>query len=151
MTLPPNATLTPVQNRPLYFDYQATTPLDKRVLDAMMPYFTQEFGNPHSRTHSYGWRAEEAVEDARAEVAQLIGTDAKDIIFTSGASESNNLAIKGLAHFWKGQKKHIITTSIEHKCLLESCRSLEQEAYRITFLPVQKNGLIDLRPFDGVS
>ena len=144
MTLPPNATLASVQNRPLYFDYQATTPLDKRVLDAMMPYFTQEFGNPHSRTHSYGWRAEEAVEDARAEVAQLIGTDPKDIIFTSGATESNNLAIKGLAHFWKGQKKHIITTSIEHKCLLESCRSLEQEGYRITFLPVQKNGLIDL-------
>jgi cysteine desulfurase len=135
-------TMTP--SRPLYFDYQATTPLDKRVLDVMMPYLTEVFGNPHSRTHSYGWHAEDAVETARAEVAGLIGADPKDIVFTSGATESNNLAIKGLAHFVKGTKKHIITTSIEHKCLLESCRSLEQEGYRITFLPVQKNGLIDL-------
>lgn len=143
MSQPLSTASSDIAGRPLYFDYQATTPLDKRVLDAMMPYLTDVFGNPHSRTHSYGWHAEDAVETARAEVAGLIGADPKDIVFTSGATESNNLAIKGLAHFVKGSKKHIITTSIEHKCLLESCRSLEQEGYRITFLPVQKNGLID--------
>ncbi|TGW14823.1 IscS subfamily cysteine desulfurase [bacterium NHP-B] len=135
---------TDLTARPLYFDYQATTPLDPRVLEAMMPYLTSEFGNPHSRTHRYGWDAEKAVEDARQHVAHILHADPKDIVLTSGATESNNLAIKGLAHFWKGKKRHIITTQIEHKCLLESCRSLEQEGFRITFLPVQKNGLIDL-------
>lgn len=133
-----------VFTRPLYLDYQATTPLDSRVLEAMMPYFTEMFGNPHSRTHSYGWEVEQATEKARRQVSTLIGAETKDIIFTSGATESNNLAIKGLAHFWGDRKKHIVTTGIEHKCLLESFRALEQEGFRTTFLPVQKNGLIDL-------
>lgn len=130
--------------RPVYLDYQATTPLDPRVLDAMMPYLTWQFGNPHSRTHVYGWEAEEPVETARDQVATLLKADSKDIVFTSGATESNNLAIKGLAAFYGTKKNHIITTQIEHKCLLESCRALEQSGFQITFLPVQKNGLVDL-------
>lgn len=135
---------------PLYLDYQATTPMDPRVLEAMLPYFRQHFGNPHSRTHRYGWDAEQATEKAREEVAHLIGADAKDIVFTSGATESNNLAIKGLARFFKDKKKHIITTSLEHKCLLESCRSLEQEmGFRVTHVPVHKNGLIDFEALEA--
>lgn len=137
--------LTPqaLAKRPLYLDFQATTPLDPRVLDAMMPFFTTHYGNPHSRTHAYGWESEEATETARGQVANLLGAEAKDIVFTSGATESNNIAIKGLAHFWKGKKNHIITSNIEHKCVLESCRSLETDGFRTTFLPVEKNGLID--------
>jgi cysteine desulfurase len=131
--------------RPIYLDYQATTPCDPRVVEAMAPYLETYFGNPHSRTHVYGWEAEEAVEKARTQIAQLINTAPKDVIFTSGATESNNLAVKGVAGFWKGgPKKHIITSRIEHKCLLESCRQLEQEGFRVTYLPVTKNGLIDL-------
>jgi cysteine desulfurase len=130
-------------DRPVYLDYQATTPLDARVLEVMMPYLTTHFGNPHSRTHAYGWQAEEPIDKARAQVADLIKAEAKDVIFTSGATESNNLAIKGLAAFWGDTKKHIITSNIEHKCLLESCRALEH-GFRITFLPVEKSGLIDL-------
>ncbi len=131
-------------NRPIYLDYQATTPCDPRVVQAMLPYFTEKFGNPHSRNHVYGWEAEEGVEKAREQVAALIGADAKEIIFTSGATESNNLAIKGVAHFYKGKKDHIITVVTEHKCVLDTCRHLEQEGFRVTYLPVQKNGLIDL-------
>lgn len=131
-------------NRPIYLDYQATTPTDPRVVEAMLPYFTEKFGNPHSRNHHYGWEAEAAVEKAREEVAALIGADAKEIVFTSGATESNNLAIKGVAHFYKARKDHIVTCVTEHKCVLDTCRHLEQEGFRVTYLPVRTNGLIDL-------
>jgi cysteine desulfurase len=131
-------------DQPIYLDYQATTPLDPRVLEAMMPYFTHQFGNPHSRSHSYGWEAEEGVEKARGQVAKLIGADEKEVIFTSGATESNNLAIRGVAEFYKDRKNHIVTTVTEHKCVLDTCRHLEQQGFEVTYLPVQKNGLIDL-------
>ena len=125
-------------------DYQATTPIDPRVLDAMIPYFTEKFGNVHSSGHIFGWEAETATEQARAQVASLINANPKEIIFTSGATESNNLAIKGIANFYKDKKNHIITASTEHKCVLESCRQLEQNNFDITYLPVQKNGMISL-------
>ena len=131
-------------DQPIYLDYQATTPMDPRVLEAMMPYFTYKFGNPHSRSHSYGWEAEEGVEKARGQVAKLIGADEKEVIFTSGATESNNLAIRGVAEFYKDRKNHIVTTVTEHKCVLDTCRHLEQNGFEVTYLPVQKNGLIDL-------
>jgi cysteine desulfurase len=130
--------------RPIYLDYQATTPMDPRVLTAMMPYFTEKFGNPHSRNHQYGWEAEDGVEQARDEIAQLIGADAREIIFTSGATESNNIAIKGVAEFYKDKKNHIITCVTEHKCVLDSCRHLEQAGFKVTYLPVLQNGLVDL-------
>lgn len=130
--------------RPIYLDYQATTPCDPRVLKMMLPYFTEEFGNPHSRSHAYGWKAEEAVDQARAQVAAILGADPREVIFTSGATEANNLAIKGVAHFYKDQKNHIITCSTEHKCVLDSCRHLEQEGFKVTYLPVKSNGIIDL-------
>ncbi|MBY0502223.1 MAG: IscS subfamily cysteine desulfurase [Alphaproteobacteria bacterium] len=130
--------------RPIYLDYQSTTPCDPRVLKVMLPYFTEEFGNPHSRSHAYGWRAEEAVEKARSQIATLIKADPREVIFTSGATESNNLAIKGVAHFYKAQKDHIVTCATEHKCVLDSCRHLEQEGFKVTYLPVQPNGIIDL-------
>lgn len=129
---------------PIYLDYQATTPLDPRVLEKMIPYFTEKFGNPHSRSHAFGWESEAAVDLAREQVADLIGATEKEIIFTSGATESNNIAIKGAAHFYKDKKNHIITVQTEHKCVLDSCRHLEQEGFDVTYLPVQKNGLIDL-------
>eukprot|EP00560_Eucampia_antarctica_P007853 CAMPEP_0197825542 /NCGR_PEP_ID=MMETSP1437-20131217/2592_1 /TAXON_ID=49252 ORGANISM="Eucampia antarctica, Strain CCMP1452" /NCGR_SAMPLE_ID=MMETSP1437 /ASSEMBLY_ACC=CAM_ASM_001096 /LENGTH=447 /DNA_ID=CAMNT_0043425567 /DNA_START=261 /DNA_END=1604 /DNA_ORIENTATION=+ len=138
------------EGRAAYLDMSSTTPLDPRVFDAMAPYMIGSFGNPHSRTHSYGWEAERAVETAREHVGSLIGaSSAKEIIFTSGATESNNLSIKGAAHFYgKGKdskKKHVITTRTEHKCVLDSCRSLEQEGYRVTYLPVQEaTGRIDM-------
>jgi cysteine desulfurase len=131
-------------DQPIYLDYQATTPMDPRVLEAMMPYFTHKFGNPHSRSHSYGWEAEEGVEKARGQLAKLIGADEKEVIFTSGATESNNLAIRGVAEFYKDRKNHIVTTMTEHKCVLDTCRHLEQSGFEVTYLPVQKNGLIDL-------
>ncbi len=130
--------------RPIYLDYQATTPMDPRVVEAMMPYFTEKFGNPHSRNHAYGWEAEEAVEKARAQIAELINADPREIVFTSGATESNNLAIAGVGRFYKDRKNHIITVVTEHKCVLDTCRHLEQEGFTITYLPVQKNGLVDL-------
>src|SRR6185295_12558438 len=136
-----------LENRPklpVYLDYQATTPCDPRVVQAMLPYFTEKFGNPHSRNHSYGWESEEAVEKARAQIATLIGADEKEIIFTSGATESNNLAIKGVAHFQKDRKNHIITVVTEHKCVLDSCRHLELEGFKVTYLPVKQDGLVDL-------
>jgi len=133
---------------PIYLDYQATTPLDPRVLDAMMPYMTTKFGNPHSRSHSFGWEAEEGVEAARGQVAALIGADEKEIIFTSGATESNNLAIKGVARFYKDRKDHIVTAVTEHKCVLDTCRHLEQEGFRVTYLPVGTDGLVDLGALD---
>jgi cysteine desulfurase len=129
---------------PVYLDYQATTPTDRRVVEAMLPYFTEMFGNPHSRSHAYGWEAEEAVELARGQIAHLIGANAKEIIFTSGATESNNTALKGVARFYKDRKNHIITCVTEHKCVLDSCRHLELEGFDVTYLPVQPNGLIDL-------
>ncbi len=137
-------TKTAALKTPVYLDYQATTPLDPRVLEAMLPYLTDKFGNPHSVSHAFGWEAEEAVEKAREEVASVIGADAKEIIFTSGATESNNLAIKGVAGFYKTKKNHIITCVTEHKCVLESCRRLEREGLEVTYLPVQRTGLIDL-------
>ena len=129
---------------PIYLDYQATTPTDPRVVEAMLPYFTEKFGNPHSRNHQFGWDAEEGVEQARHHVAALIGANEKEIIFTSGATESNNLALKGVARFYKDKKRHIITCVTEHKCVLDSARHLELEGFRVTYLPVQKNGLIEL-------
>jgi len=136
--------VTKKAGRAVYLDMQATSPIDPRVLDNMMPYMTENFGNPHSNTHSYGWEAHDVVEEARESVARLIGADPKEIIFTSGATESNNIAIKGVARFYKGKKKHVITTVTEHKCVLDSCRALELEGFEVTYLPVQKNGLIDL-------
>lgn len=132
------------EGRPIYLDMQATTPMDPRVVDAMLPYMTGQFGNPHSRTHEYGWEAEGAVEDARKHVADLVGANPKEIIFTSGATESNNIAVKGVARFYKERKKHVITTVTEHKCVLDSCRTLESEGFDVTYLPVQSNGLIDM-------
>ena len=131
---------------PIYMDYQATTPMDPRVVEVMMPYFGAKYGNPHSRSHSFGWEAEEAVEAARAQVASLIGASPKEIIFTSGATESNNLALKGAAMFYRDKgKDHIITSVTEHKCVLDTCRHLEQEeGFKVTYLPVQENGLISL-------
>ncbi|KAM8756483.1 cysteine desulfurase [Acanthopagrus schlegelii] len=130
--------------RPLYMDFQATTPMDPRVLDAMLPYQVNYYGNPHSRTHAYGWESETAMETARKQVADLIGADPREIIFTSGATESNNMAIKGVARFYQTKKRHVITTQTEHKCVLDSCRVLEAEGFKITYLPVQTNGLVDL-------
>ncbi|MGV8948441.1 MAG: IscS subfamily cysteine desulfurase [Candidatus Paracaedibacter sp.] len=128
----------------IYLDYQATTPCDPRVVEKMLPYFTTIFGNPHSRNHPHGWSAEEAVEKSRAQVAALIGADPREIIFTSGATESNNLALKGVSGFYRDKKNHIITCVTEHKCVLDSCRHLEQEGFSVTYLPVQSTGLIDL-------
>jgi cysteine desulfurase len=132
------------KHKSVYLDFQATTPIDPVVLDAMLPYMTDVFGNPHSKSHSFGWEAESAVEEARGKIASLIKADPKEIIFTSGATESNNLALKGIAEFNKDKKKHIITTQIEHKCVLDTCRYLQTRGFDITYLPVQKNGILDL-------
>lgn len=137
------------KSRPIYLDMQATTPVDPRVLDAMLPYLTDQYGNPHSRTHAYGWEAEQAVEDARKHVADLIGAEPKDIVFTSGATESNNMSIKGVARFHKEKKQHIITAQTEHKCVLDSCRKLGEEGFDVTYLPVQSNGIIDLKTLEA--
>lgn len=131
-------------NNQIYLDYQATTPVDPRVVDEMLPFFTEKFGNAHSRSHSFGWEAEEAVEIARAQVARLINANPKEIVFTSGATESNNMAIKGFAHFYAAKKRHIITVVTEHKCVLDACRHLEEEGFKVTYLPVNTNGIIDL-------
>jgi len=135
--------------RPLYLDAQSTTPLDPRVLDAMLPYLTSFYGNPHSRTHAYGWESEEAMEKARAQIADLIGADSKEIVFTSGATESNNISVKGVARFYGSKKKHVITTQTEHKCVLDSCRILENEGFEVTYLPVGTNGRVDLEQFEA--
>ena len=136
--------------RPIYMDAQATTPMDPRVLKKMMPYFTEQYGNPHSRTHQYGWESEAAVEEARAELADLVNAEPKELVFTSGATESNNLAIKGVSKFYSSHKKHIITTQTEHKCVLESCRQLQSEGFNVTYLPVSKTGLICLKELESV-
>ena len=127
---------------PIYLDNNATTPVDPRVLDAMLPYFREEFGNAASRSHAYGWRAEEAVEDAREKIAALIGASGKELVFTSGATESNNLAIKGVAEFYKDKGDHIITTRTEHKCVLDTCKRLERQGFRVTYLDVDKAGRV---------
>jgi cysteine desulfurase len=129
---------------PIYMDNHATTPLDPRVLQAMLPYFTEDFGNAASRTHAFGWRAEAAVEDARETIARLIGAESgKEIVFTSGATESDNLAIKGVAEYYGSKGKHIVTTVIEHKAVLDSCKRLEKEGYEVTYIPVGPSGVVD--------
>lgn len=129
---------------PIYLDYAATTPVDKRVAEKMIPYLTELFGNPASSSHSFGWVAEEAVETARKNIADLINADSKEIVFTSGATESNNLAIKGAAHFYQSKGKHLITVKTEHKAVLDTMRELERQGFEVTYLGVQENGLIDL-------
>lgn len=132
---------------PIYMDLQATTPTDPRVVDAMLPFFNQSFGNPHSRTHVFGWDSEKAVESARKKIADLLNADPQEIIFTSGATESNNLAIKGVARFYKDTvksgKPHIITSQVEHKCVIDTCRDLEEEGFDVTYLSVDQNGMIN--------
>ncbi|MFM0171917.1 IscS subfamily cysteine desulfurase [Paraburkholderia sediminicola] len=129
---------------PIYMDYSATTPIDPRVVDKMIPYLREQFGNPASRSHSYGWAAERAVEEARENVAALVNADPREIIWTSGATESDNLAIKGAAHFYKSKGKHIVTVKTEHKAVLDTCRELEREGFEVTYLDVKDDGLIDL-------
>ena len=129
---------------PVYLDYHATTPVDPQVLETMLPYFTQVFGNAASRNHEYGWTAEAAVEKARGQIASLIGATDKEIIFTSGATESNNLAITGVAEMYKDKGKHIITSAIEHKAVLDTCLALEQKGYEISYVPVDSTGRVDL-------
>ena len=132
---------------PIYLDYGATTPVDPRVVDAMIPWLREHFGNPASRSHAWGWEAEKAVETAREHVAALIGADPREIVWTSGATESNNLAIKGAAHFYQSRGKHIITVKTEHKAVLDTTRELERQGFEVTYLDVQENGLLD---FDAV-
>ncbi len=132
---------------PVYLDNSATTPVDPRVAKSMMQYITEDFGNPASRSHLYGWKAEEAVETARENVAKLIGADAKEIVWTSGATESDNLAIKGAAQFYKSKGKHIITMTIEHKAVLDTCRELERQGFEVTYLDPEPNGLLDIEKF----
>ena len=135
--------------RPIYLDYSATTPVDPRVAEKMIPYLCEKFGNPASRSHAYGWEAEKAVDEARAEVAAYINADPKEIVWTSGATESDNLAVKGAAHFYKDKGKHLITVKTEHKAILDSMRHLETEGYEVTYLDVQENGLLDLKVLEA--
>src|SRR5213079_3053443 len=132
---------------PIYLDYSATTPVDPRVAQKMIPFLTEIFGNPASRSHAFGWKAEEAVEEARANVAALINADPKEIIWTSGATEGNNLAIKGAAHFYKTKGKHIVTMKTEHKAVLDTVRELERQGFEATYLDPEQNGLLDLEKF----
>jgi cysteine desulfurase len=128
---------------PIYMDHHSTTPVDPRVLEAMLPYFTEHFGNAASKSHSFGWKAEEAVEEARAEVARLVGASAREIVFTSGATESDNLAVKGAARFHRERGRHLVTTAIEHKAVLDSMHALERDGFEVTFLPVSGEGIVD--------
>jgi cysteine desulfurase len=134
---------------PIYLDYSATTPVDPRVAEAMIPYLTEKFGNPASRSHSYGWVAEEAVERARGQVAALVNADPKEIVWTSGATESNNLALKGVANFYQGKGKHIVTVMTEHKAVLDTVRELERQGFSATFLAPESNGLLDAGKFEA--
>ncbi|VWB63886.1 IscS subfamily cysteine desulfurase [Burkholderia lata] len=133
-----------MQSRPIYMDYSATTPVDPRVVDKMVPFLHEQFGNPASRSHSYGWDAEQAVEEARAHVAALLGADPREIVWTSGATEGNNLAIKGAAHFYQGKGKHLVTVKTEHKAVLDTCRELERQGFDVTYLDVREDGLLDV-------
>ncbi|MEO7116590.1 MAG: IscS subfamily cysteine desulfurase [Caldimonas sp.] len=135
---------------PIYMDYGATTPVDQRVVDAMIPWLREHFGNPASRSHAWGWEAEAAVEKARGEVAELIGADPREIIWTSGATESDNLAIKGAAQFYKARGKHLVTVKTEHKAVLDTMRELERQGFEVTYLDVQEDGLIDLDKLQSV-
>jgi len=132
---------------PIYMDYSATNPCDERVVDAMVPWLRSHFGNPASRSHAWGWEAEAAVETARCQVADLIGADPREIVWTSGATESNNLALKGAAHFYKSKGKHLITVKTEHKAVLDTCRELERQGFEVTYLDVQEDGLVNLDAF----
>lgn len=134
---------------PIYLDYSATTPIDPRVVEAMMPYLTEKFGNPASRSHQYGWDAEAAVENARNEVAALVNADPKEIVWTSGATEANNLAIKGAANFYQGKGKHLITLKTEHKAVLDTMRELERQGFEVTYLDVLPNGLVDMAALEA--
>ncbi|MCA8063921.1 IscS subfamily cysteine desulfurase [Burkholderia sp. AU38729] len=133
-----------MQSRPIYMDYSATTPVDPRVVAKMVPFLYEQFGNPASRSHGYGWEAEQAVEEARAHVAALLGADPREIVWTSGATEGNNLAIKGAAHFYQGKGKHLVTVKTEHKAVLDTCRELERQGFDVTYLDVREDGLLDL-------
>ena len=132
---------------PIYLDYSATTPVDPRVVDKMIPYLREQFGNPASRSHAYGWEAEKAVEEAREQVARLVNADSREIIWTSGATESTNLAVKGAAHFYKEKGRHLVTVKTEHKATLDTMRELEREGYEVSYLDVLENGLLDLEAF----
>jgi cysteine desulfurase len=134
---------------PVYLDYSATTPIDPRVVEAMLPYLTEKFGNPASRSHQYGWEAEAAVENARAEVAALVNADPKEIVWTSGATEANNLAIKGAANFYQSKGKHLITVKTEHKAVLDTMRELERQGFEVTYLDVLPNGLVDMAALEA--
>ena len=134
---------------PIYLDYSSTTPVDPRVVDALLPFLREDFGNPASRSHAYGWKAEDAVETARQQVADLVGCDPKELVWTSGATESINLAIKGAAHFYKDKGRHVITVKTEHKATLDTCRELEREGFEVTYLEVQADGLIDFAAFEA--
>lgn len=133
-----------MQRRPIYLDYAATTPVDPRVRDAMIPWLTERFGNPASRTHAYGWEAEKAVEEARSRVAELVGCEPRELVWTSGATEADNLAIKGVAEFYRDQGRHLITLQTEHKAVLDSVKALEARGFTATYLPVQENGLVNV-------
>jgi cysteine desulfurase len=134
---------------PIYLDYSATTPVDPRVAEKMIPYLTEFFGNAASRSHAFGWKAEQAVEEARDHVAALINADPKEIVWTSGATEGNNLAIKGAANFYKIKGKHIITQKTEHKAVLDTCRELERHGFEVTYLDVEENGIVSLDKFEA--
>jgi cysteine desulfurase len=135
------------QARPIYLDYQSTTPVDQRVMDAMIPFFTRSFGNPHSTSHAYGWKARDAVEAAREQVAKMINAEPREVIFTSGATESNNMAIKGVGRFFAGRKNHMIALKTEHKCVLESLKYMQRHDIDVTWLDVNSEGLVDLDEF----
>ncbi|HEY9322400.1 MAG TPA: IscS subfamily cysteine desulfurase [Candidatus Methylopumilus sp.] len=136
-----------MERKPIYLDYSATTPIDPRVAEKMIPYITEHFGNPASRSHSFGWTAEKAVEEAREEVAKLVNADPREIVWTSGATESNNLAIKGASHFYSTKGKHVLTIATEHKAVIDAVRELEREGYTATYLEPEPNGLVDLEKF----
>ena len=136
--------MSTARKNPIYLDYSATTPVDPRVAEKMIPWLTERFGNPASRSHPFGWEAEQAVENARVEVAKLVNADSKEIVWTSGATESDNLALKGAAHFYKTKGKHLITMKTEHKAVLDTMRELEREGFEVTYLDPEPDGLLDL-------
>ena len=138
--------MSTARKNPIYLDYSATTPVDPRVAEKMIPWLTEHFGNPASRSHPFGWEAEQAVESARVEVAKLVNADSKEIVWTSGATESDNLALKGAAHFYKTKGKHLITMKTEHKAVLDTMRELEREGFEVTYLDPEPDGLLGSEP-----